>query len=1411
MTCALRILIVSIILLFELTLPKPAFADWGAGRTCGTHCPDPGIVCDEWAALFDSRCLVIGPPLYDDQTGRISGMHLKFINKNGSIIDTWTAGIYCTAPKVADGLVQGACSEAVAPPRKQLGCGCDGQSTAGNPISINIGNKFETAIDFNTEGQKTLSFIRYYNSQLPRLSSLGWGWRSNFDRGFGSVGGSGSSAIQVTFTRADGATWVFSRSGSTWTSTDKDVNAKLVSLGSAGWVLTDSRDNVETYTLDGHLSSIKDRSGYIQNLAYDSDGNLTSVVDSFGRALTFTFSNGSIHTMTDPDGNVYTYNYSTLFSGNDKLVSVIFPGGNSPTVQYLYEDTSYPYALTGIVDENGQRYATWAYDSTLRAISSQHGAGADLTTLSYNLASNGTGTVTTTNALGKQRIYTLSLVAGAGKITKIVGVASAHTPSTSESFSYDNNGYTASHTDDNGNVTTYVNDARGNIISETDGFGSAVARTISTTWDAIYNVPTKIVQPGLTTEYSYSGGLLTQKKQTDTTTSTVPYSTNGSTRTWTYNYFPTGLLQSVNGPGGATDVVSYTYDQHGCAASFTNQVGQVTTITSANGRCQPLASVDVNGVTTTYAYDNRGRVTLVTINPGPHQSTTGYGYDLAGNLTSTTLPDGSSLGYTYDDAHRLTGLANNLGEYISYTLDALGNRTAEIAQSASSTITKQQSATFDELGRVTATIGAAAQTTQHAYDANDNEITTTDPRGKVYGNSFDALNRLHQAIDPSAAKTTIAYNGQDQVTGVTDARALATTYVRNGFGDPIQRTSPDTGTEVYWYNGNGNVVKKIDARGIETDFTYDAANRALTKSFPTAPTENVTYGYDATTSGNLGVGRLTSVTDQSGASSLIYDALGQVITDKRIIGSQSYSTQYSYDAAGKILTATYPSGRIINFTRDTLGRISSISTQLSASASAAPLVTGVAYEPYGPLSSMTFGNGLTAALTFDKDYQLTGIKVSNGETSILNVANTFDPSGNITSIKDNAIASRDQTLSYDDLNRVASANGQYGVQSYTYDAVGNRLTRTINATTETYAYASTSNKLTAVTTAVGSTRNFTYAASGQVTQDSRDPSAMYVFNVNANGRNAGASLNGSTVGSYLYNDSGQRVQKAGEGGTTQFLYDLAGHLLEEASASGVPLREYVWLDDLPVAMVETTSGSSSIFYIHTDQLGTPRLMTDGSANIAWENSSDPFGNAVMAQVVAGLKTVSGPVASLSLNNLRYPGQYFDSETGLAQNWFRDYDSSIGRYIQSDSIGLTGGINTYAYVDGNPVSRVDPTGRFVILVPFIPPIAEAIGAGIGAYLGWNVLGPMLGKDSASDPMESSMCSSRPKNPPDVGPPNGWVQGPRRGRQYGPDGRPTLDIDKPHQGNEQDHAHEWPNGVREEPGRPVSPWPQTGGKE
>jgi RHS repeat-associated protein len=263
------------------------------------------------------------------------------------------------------------------------------------------------------------------------------------------------------------------------------------------------------------------------------------------------------------------------------------------------------------------------------------------------------------------------------------------------------------------------------------------------------------------------------------------------------------------------------------------------------------------------------------------------------------------------------------------------------------------------------------------------------------------------------------------------------------------------------------------------------------------------------------------------------------------------------------------------------------------------------------------------------------------------------------------------------------------------------LAKTAGSTTGTYAYASTSNRLSTVTTG-SNVRSFSYLASGQASEDVRDGSNDYTFNYNDNGRISSASLNGGQVGTYVYNGLEQRVAKTAGGATTHYLFDRFGHMLAEYDASGTVEKEYIWLDDLPVAVVDSTGSSPVTYYIHTDHLGRPQKLTDASAAIVWDGIFQPFGEAWSA-------------AGSATNFLMFPGQFYDYETQLSQNWHRDYDPTIGRYMQSDPIGLAGGINTYSYVGGNPILRTDPSGKIwpQVIVGMI-----AVGAAIYEWYEYN---------------------------------------------------------------------------------------------
>jgi RHS repeat-associated protein len=234
--------------------------------------------------------------------------------------------------------------------------------------------------------------------------------------------------------------------------------------------------------------------------------------------------------------------------------------------------------------------------------------------------------------------------------------------------------------------------------------------------------------------------------------------------------------------------------------------------------------------------------------------------------------------------------------------------------------------------------------------------------------------------------------------------------------------------------------------------------------------------------------------------------------------------------------------------------------------------------------------------------------------------------------------------------------------------VGNRQTLTVD------------NALTNLTYAPGSNRLQTLA--GALPASYALGSGGWTFTYNNANRLVAVLSNNTTVATYRVNALGQRVAKNVGGNSTTFVYDEQGHLLGEYDSSGNLIQETIWLEDLPVATLRPTGTGSptpiAIYYVHADHLGSPRAITRPSDNLVmwrWDNL-DPFG--------ANLANENPSGQGAFRYGLRFPGQYYDAETGTHYNYFRDYDPAVGRYEQSDPIGLKGGLNTYAYVDSNPI-------------------------------------------------------------------------------------------------------------------------------
>ena len=202
------------------------------------------------------------------------------------------------------------------------------------------------------------------------------------------------------------------------------------------------------------------------------------------------------------------------------------------------------------------------------------------------------------------------------------------------------------------------------------------------------------------------------------------------------------------------------------------------------------------------------------------------------------------------------------------------------------------------------------------------------------------------------------------------------------------------------------------------------------------------------------------------------------------------------------------------------------------------------------------------------------------------------------------------------------------------------------------------------------TQAYRYDENGNMTADGNN---TYIYNAN---NQLIKVINGTVKGEYVYNGKAQRIKKTADGKTTLYHYDLAGNLIEETMGDGTLIADYIYAGSYRIAMV---NASGDVFYYHNDHLGTPLAMTNAQGNLVWKAAYDPFGKAQIDQ------------SSTIINNFRFPGQYYDAESGLHYNWHRYYDPRTGRYMTADPIGLRGGLNRYVYVNANPIRFGDSRG------------------------------------------------------------------------------------------------------------------------
>ena len=586
-----------------------------------------------------------------------------------------------------------------------------------------------------------------------------------------------------------------------------------------------------------------------------------------------------------------------------------------------------------------------------------------------------------------------------------------------------------------------------------------------------------------------------------------------------------------------------------------------------------------------------------------------------------------------------------------------------------------------------------APVTDYEYDAKGNPTKVIKAKGVAgFGftssTAYDALDRVKTNTDARSGVTTLGFDGIDQLKQVTDPRNLVTSYQRNGLGDLTQLTSPDTGTATSTYDPNGNLLTRLDSRGVLATYTYDDLNRVKSAVFAKSGQASVSYGwtYDETGgTATYGIGRLTTAAFPGGSTKYGYDALGRVTTVIQTVSSVVSTTRYGYDGAGNITSITYPSGRVLTISYDR-GLPVGLSLAKDSSSAAKPLISQIQWEPFGAARGWLFhmnSGTKTYERVFDQYGRLVRYPLDtitrdltyDAADRIVSYTHLETASGTVTA----AAQAMNQSFGYDELGRLTGIVTPAASWNIGYDANGNRTQVTLNGVDSTYTTEAASNRLSNVS---NPTRSFGYDAAGNTLSDT---GSAYTATYGLDNRLATLTRAGVTT-SFSYDAGGQRVRKVVGSSRPHFVYDQNGQLLGEYNSVGGALQEFVWLGNTLIAVLtNSTTSEPRVYYAYSDHLNAPRVIVNSAGDVRWRWLAEPFGT-------TAAETIPNSLENLVVN-LRFPGQYFDKESGLNYNFFRDYDGTTGRYVQSDPIGLEGGINTYAYVDGNPVSRIDPFGLF----------------------------------------------------------------------------------------------------------------------
>ncbi len=1145
-------------------------------------------------------------------------------------------------------------------------------------INFGTGNKYLAATDVKLASPGIdLTFTRTYNSQSDEFGPLGYGWTGGFSEKLTI----GSPDIILAQPGGRAVHFIDNGSGQWINETGKE---RVITQVADDYQLKEPNGTVKLFGgIDSNklLKSVTDKNG--NSLTYTYTGVDLKIENNFGRSLEFDFNDqsGQLDSVTSSfNGTSKITSY--LYDSNINLITVTKPDGTS--INYSYGDPLDTHNLTGIEDEEGKIILTVGYDVLDRVTSSVKGDSAseqNKVTIAYTAYNKRE----ITNSLGVLTTYTLEIVNGIVMVESIEGVGCSSCSTSSD--------------------TSYVYDDRGRVILKTVSKDAADLETVvteytyGTTYDA-EGLRKDTITEALgtvdwrTTDKYFSADNLLKKIITSSIASTgdsvvtLTYDSNGNllskkedgfdqgtaiTRTTSTPRNSDGRITTINGPRDdivdGDDTVDFSYYPNdssqglnqGQLFTITNALGHVTTYSNYNFYGEAETITAANGLVTTRVYNaDNGRLESSTT--GGIVTTHTY-YDDGKLKTSTSPGSGGNyvITYVYSADGQLQTISDNLQNSIKYFYDSEGRvERTEVWDEENSSLTRYLDTEYIDENLVSENPDAVRRTTTvypelvagridesiADYDKMGNLVETINSSGflkTIY--AYDNLNRLKNVIEKDIVDTTVYpdhvpdldsiilyhYDKKDNLLWVMAADGEMTNFVYDDFGRRQERDAPDTGLTTYDYDKADNLISFVDAKGQTISFEYDALNRLANQKYPMGATEQV-ISLQYDLNGPNGIGKLGLVTDEEGSRSFSYNSLGQLTNEIRILGTTTYTTSYLWDSTtGQLDSMTYPG---------TGGSAVSYSRDLDGQITAVTLedatpislMTTIQRKPFGPLTNGDIAGSTTLTKTVDERYN-----VSRIQAGLFDSTYTRDGDGHVTEISNlPPLTVADESI------------------AYTYNINTNQLASFTGNTPKIYAYDD----------------------NGNITSD-----GLHTFIYDALNRLIQVDKNSAVLATYAYDSSNRRVRKTTGGVTIHYHYDLNNQLISETSTGGTILREYFYLDGEPLALREYENNAGLYYYIN-DHLGTPQQLIDGLGNIVWQAAYLPFGE---AQV--GTESV--------VSNIRFPGQYFDGETGLHYNWNRYYDPATGRYISADPIGLQGGINLYAYVGGNPINFFDPTGESLL--------------------------------------------------------------------------------------------------------------------